>query len=48
MMDERSLVAQVIQGDERAFEQIYQAMKPRLLKAAAHFLGTYILDSLAF
>lgn len=39
MTDERELVAKILKGDEAAFEELYKALKPRLLKAAAHFLG---------
>jgi RNA polymerase sigma-70 factor (ECF subfamily) len=37
--DERALVAAILAGDERAFEQLYRQVKPRLLRAAGHFLG---------
>ena len=36
---ERALVAAILAGDERAFEQLYKEVKPRLLRAAGHFLG---------
>lgn len=36
---ERALVAAILAGDERAFEQLYKDVKPRLLRAAGHFLG---------
>jgi RNA polymerase sigma-70 factor (ECF subfamily) len=36
---ERALVAAILAGDERAFEQLYRDLKPRLLRAAGHFLG---------
>jgi RNA polymerase sigma-70 factor (ECF subfamily) len=39
MMDERAIVAKVLKGDDAAFDELYLALKPRLLKAAAHFLG---------
>lgn len=39
MTDERQLVAKILAGDDAAFEELYQSVKPRLLKAAAHFLG---------
>ena len=39
MTDERELVAKILAGDEAAFESLYKALKPRLLKASAHFLG---------
>jgi RNA polymerase sigma-70 factor (ECF subfamily) len=36
---ERALVAAILAGDEDAFEQLYRDLKPRLLRAAGHFLG---------
>lgn len=39
MLDERHLVERALAGDDAAFEEIYRSLKPRLLRAAAHFLG---------
>lgn len=39
MTDERALVSRILKGEDDAFEELYKALKPRLLKAAAHFLG---------
>lgn len=39
MSDERQLVARILNGDDAAFDELYKGLKPRLLKAAAHFLG---------
>jgi RNA polymerase sigma-70 factor (ECF subfamily) len=36
---ERALVAAILAGDESAFERLYRDVKPRLLRAAGHFLG---------
>jgi RNA polymerase sigma-70 factor (ECF subfamily) len=36
---ERALVAAILAGDEAAFEQLYRDLKPKLLRAAGHFLG---------
>jgi RNA polymerase sigma-70 factor (ECF subfamily) len=36
---ERALVAAILAGDEAAFERLYRDVKPRLLRAAGHFLG---------
>jgi RNA polymerase sigma-70 factor (ECF subfamily) len=39
MQDEKELVARVIQGDPRAEEAFFRMYQPRLLRAAAYFLG---------
>lgn len=39
MADERALVARILQGEDKAFNELYVSLRPRLLKAAAHFLG---------
>lgn len=39
MADERALVARILLGEDKAFEELYAVLRPRLLKAAAHFLG---------
>lgn len=39
MTDEKGLVARILAGEEAAFDSLYKDLRPRLLKAAAHFLG---------
>jgi RNA polymerase sigma-70 factor (ECF subfamily) len=39
MTDEKDLVARILAGEEAAFNSLYKELRPRLLKAAAHFLG---------
>jgi RNA polymerase sigma-70 factor (ECF subfamily) len=39
MADERALVARILKGEDQAFNELYSVLRPRLLKAAAHFLG---------
>ena len=38
-MDERLLVNRVLEGDEAAFDELYQSHKRRLERTAIHFLG---------